>query len=76
MGTVGMSGQHSRESITVCASQQNADGLSTAGECLASERKQGTAHVEVVTGVTAPRPANSLSLSSNQIQCPAREPLS
>lgn len=75
-GTEGMSGQHSRESITVCASQRNADGLSTAGECLASERKQGTARVEVVTGVTVPRPANSLWLSPHGLQYPARKPLS
>lgn len=40
-GAQGMSGKHSQESITVCASQRNADGLSTAGECLASEKKTG-----------------------------------
>lgn len=36
-------------------SQENADGLSTAGECLASGKKQGTGLVEVVTEVTALR---------------------
>ncbi len=36
-------------------SQENADGLSTAGECLAEWGKQGTGLVEVVTEATAPR---------------------
>lgn len=36
-------------------SQENADGLSTAGDCLTEWEKQGTGLVEVMTEVTALR---------------------